>query len=165
VAKPDFNSPHFVPEPVHLMMVHLSLLGNTPLEIGSQTNKPTSVVRDLLRSPWAQDQVTRLHERFMETLQQRTFEPMSKFYDGLKEKMELLDGMTKSENPSVALRAIELWINHTLGSPVKRSEIKVEGTVAHASLEELRFIRDHGRIPTTQEKLQLAAPAIDITPD
>ena len=143
------------------MMVHLSMLGHPPTEISTQVKKPTTVVKALLRSPWAQDQIATYHQRFLDNLQARTFEPMSEFYDKLREKMGLLDAMTKSENPSVALRAIELWINHTLGSPVKRSEVKVEGTVAHASIEELRFIRDHGRLPTPQERLALAAPSID----
>ena len=86
---------------------------------------------------------------------------MEAFYTKLPEKIALLDELTKSENPSVALRATESWIANTLGSPVKRSEIKVEGTIGHASIEELRFIKDHGRLPTPQEKLQLEAPSID----
>jgi hypothetical protein len=143
------------------MMVHLNLLGHSAREIGTQVRKPTSVVTACLKSPWAQDQIRQYHERFLASMQQKTFEPMSAFYDKLEEKLALLDGMTKSENPSVALRAIELWINHTLGSPVKRTEVKVEGTIGHASLAELRFIRDHGRLPTQQEKLALTAPSID----
>lgn len=143
------------------MMVHLNLLGHSVKEISTQVRKPMSVVGACLKSPWAQDQIKQYHDRFLASMQQKTFEPMSAFYDKLEEKLLLLDGMTKSENPSVALRAIELWINHTLGSPVKRSEVKVEGTIGHASLAELRFIRDHGRLPSPQEKLALNAPAID----
>lgn len=142
-------------------MVHLNLLGHDARHISTQVRKPTSVVTACLKSPWAQDQIRLYHERFLASMQQKTFEPMSAFYDKLKEKIELLDSMSRSENPSVALRAIELWINHTLGSPVKRTEVKVEGTIGHASIEELRFIRDHGRLPTPQEKLQLSAPSIE----
>ena len=143
------------------MMVHLNLLGHPAREISTQVRKPTSVVTACLKSPWAQDQIRLYHERFLASMQQRTYEPMAHFYDKLKEKIEMLDSMTRSENPSVALRALELWISHTLGSPVKRTEVKVDGVIGHASIAELTFIRDHGRMPTPQEKLMLSAPSIE----
>ena len=73
----------------------------------------------------------------------------------------MLDSMSRSENESVALRALEMWISHAIGSPVKRTEVKVEGTVAHMSLDELRFVRDNGRLPTEQERMQIVAPSIE----
>jgi hypothetical protein len=161
VAKTDFNAPDFAPEPFHYMALHLLLLGNSAHEVASQLERPRAEITAFSKSPWCQDQIASYHERFMANVQKRVFDPMSKFYDKLEEKIELLDAMTKSENESVALRAIESWIANTLGSPVKRSEIKVEGTITHASLDELRFIRDHGRLPTEQEKLQLSAPSIE----
>lgn len=157
----DFASPLFKPAPTDYTIIHLSMLGHSVKDISGEVGKPMAYIKGLLGSPWGQDQITNFHTRFMEMLQQRTFEPNAAFYDKLKEKIELLDGMTKSENPSVALRALELWINHTIGAPVKRTEVKVEGSIAHASIEELRFIRDHGRLPSPQERISLAAPSID----
>jgi hypothetical protein len=97
----------------------------------------------------------------MSHVQKRIFDPMAAFYEKLPEKIALLDELTKSDNPSVALRATESWIANTVGSPVKRSEIRVEGTIGHASIDDLKFIRDHGRLPTPQEKLSLNAPVIE----
>ena len=157
----DPTAPNFTPEPFHFFALHLLLLGNTPRQVATQTNKPAYLIQGFAKSQWCQDQIKTYHERFMANVQKRVFDPHEKFWELLPEKVALLDEMTKSENPSVALRATELWLAHGIGSPVKRSEIKVDGTVAHLGLEELRFVKEHGRLPSPQEKLQLSAPSIE----
>lgn len=161
MAAPDFDAPSFTPEPLHYMILQLSMLGHPLGEISSQVRKPTAYVRACLKSSWAQQQITDWHDRFTRQLTQKTFEPLAAFHDKLQEKMEQLDALTQSENPSVALRAIELWIAHTLGSPVKRTEVKTEGSILHYTTDELRFMKDHGRLPNAQERLALNAPTID----
>ena len=157
----DPTAPNFKPELFHYMILHLLLLGNSVKETASQVKKPTYLVQDVANSTWCQENARQYHERFLANVQKRIFDPHERFWEQLPEKLELLDQMTKSDNPSVALRATELWLAHAIGSPVKRSEIKVEGTVAHLGLEELRFVKEHGRLPSPQEKLQLSAPSIE----
>lgn len=159
--KDDFESPDFKPEPYHYMAVQLAMLQTPIAEISNQIKKPMSLVRALIQSKWAQGMIADWHERFTQLHLTKTFEPMAAFYDKMQERMEQLDAMTKSENPSVALRAIELWIAHTLGSPVKRTEVKTEGSILHYTTDELRFIKANGRLPNPQERLALSAPAID----
>ena len=144
------------------MILHLALV-NTPIrEISAKVNEPQSVIKALLKGPWAQDQIARYHERFLASLQDRAFDHVRAFEAKLEEKVAQLDAMTKDENANVALRAIELWINHSVGSPVKRSEVTHKSPLDGLNAKEMAFVRDHRRLPTPEERLALNRPDFDI---
>lgn len=159
---PDYDSPNWSPTPKDYMVLHLAMLGQKPSEIGHQTQLPSASVKALLASPWAKEQITQYHDRFMRALQEKVFEPTQKFYSKLEQKIEQLDAMTQSENPSTALRAIEIWIAHTIGSPVKRTEVQVNHSLNNLSTAELEFVRAYKRLPTAEERLQLQNPALQL---
>lgn len=139
------------------------MLGNSPTEIAEQVQQLPRIVKNLLISDWARAQFATFHDRFMARLQETTFDPVSAFYAKLSEKIGLLDDLTKSEHPPTALRALELWINHTIGAPVKRTEVDVKHSLANVSASELRWIAEHRRMPTTEERLMLDSAVNDST--
>lgn len=94
----------------------------------------------------------------MAQLQQRAFDHTKAFADKLQEKLELLDDMTKSSHPPTALKALETWINHSIGMPIKRSEVKHEHSLSNMNKAELEFVRQNRRLPNQEERLMLEAP-------
>ncbi len=157
-----YQSPAYKPEPSDYLILHLAMLNKSVREIAQEVQEPQARIKALLAGPWARDQITQYHERFMATMQARAFDHTKAFADKLKERMEQLDGFTKDPNPSVALRAIELWVNHAIGSPVKRSEVTHTSPLQGMSERELAFVRDNKRLPTPEERLQLANPGYDV---
>ena len=157
-----YSSPAYEPRPQDYLILHLAMV-NTPIrEISAKVNEPQSVIKALLRGPWAQDQISRYHERFLAATLDRAFDHTRAFEAKLEEKIKYLDALTKDENPNVALRAIELWISHTVGSPVKRSEVTHKSPLDGLNAKEMAFVRDHRRLPTPEERLALNQPAFDI---
>lgn len=134
------------------------MLGHTPIEISQQIEHSTAYIKQVLGSRWASTQLRNFHDRFMSQLQQRAFDHTRAFADKLAEKITLLDDMTKSDHPPTALKAIDLWISHTVGSPVKRTEVKHEHSLSNLSKAELEFVRTNRRLPSQEERLMLEAP-------
>lgn len=134
------------------------MLGRTPAEISAEIEHSTAYIKQVLTSRWATAELGKFHDRFMAQLQQRAFDHTRAFADKLQEKIELLDEMTKSSHPPTALRALESWISHTIGSPVKRTEVKHEHSLSNLSKAELEFVRQNRRLPSQEERLMLEAP-------
>jgi hypothetical protein len=143
-------------------VLHLAMLNKTVREIAQETKQPQATVKALLGGPWAREQLTAYHDRFMAGMQARAFDHTRTLTDKLEEKIAQLNAMTNDENPNVALRAIELWINHAIGSPVKRSEITHKSPLDGLTPAELEFVRDFKRLPTPDERLTINNPAYDI---
>lgn len=113
--------------------------------------KTRDVVSPLLNGEWAAAQLQRFQDRFEEKATTQLVDPISKFTSKLDEKIEQLDALTKSEDPKVALAAIRDWINHAIGTPLRRTEIDVNHSLNQRSPEELMFVRQYGRFPTPPE--------------
>lgn len=157
-----YSSPAYEPRPQDFMILHLAMV-NTPVrDISLKVNEPQSVIKALLKGPWAQDQIARYHERFLAATLDRAFDHTRAFEAKLEEKIQQLDALTHDENANVALRALELWISHTVGSPVKRTEITHKSPLDGLNAKEMAFVRDHRRLPTPEERLELNAPTFDV---
>jgi len=158
IGKDAQGNPIYNPKAWHYRALHLHFLGETPTSIARQLKRSMQHVQGVLRTPWAQAETAKLHETLMAQRKDIILEPIQKFNSLIEEKIQILDTLTKHEDPKIALAAVREWINHTLGTPVSRSKISVEHTLNGRSVEELRFIRDNGRLPQPGELIQLAGP-------
>ena len=141
-------------KPWHLAAMHLWLTGREPRDIAEQLNKSYPIVRKLIDGPWGQAQIAAFNARLTERHIDAIIDPITKFNTKIVEKIDMLDAMTHSPDEKVALAAIREWINHAIGSPVRRSEVMIEHILAARTTDELRFIKEYGRAPSNADELE-----------
>ena len=150
--------------PWHYQAIHMSLSGYSMREIARSLSKSYPTVQNFLHTQWAVDKVNALYNTLNERRATLMLDPVEKFNSKIDEKIALLDELTHSSDPKVALSAIREWINHAIGSPVKRTEVTVEHSLNNLGVEELRFIKEHGRMPTPTELLTSSEPTPLLSP-